>query len=227
MTKIWHISDTHGHHGMLDVPYDIDVVVFSGDESNFKDFKNTNETLDFLEWFGSLYIETKIMIAGNHSAAIYNKWIVREEIQEKGIIYLENETVIVGGIKYFGTPYTPTFNEWFFMKDRAKMYKIWDLVEPDTDVIISHGPPKGVLDLSLNPDGSLDMCGDSNLRSRILKRDLNPKAVLFGHIHNTDIIINQGVLKLSGYDTVFSNGSVVEDGKFGKITANGNIIELC
>jgi Icc-related predicted phosphoesterase len=226
MTKIWHISDTHGHHGMLDIPYDIDVVVFSGDESNTKDYTNANETLDFIEWFSSLYIETKIMIAGNHSAAIYNKWVRRSEIEEKGIIYLENESTTVNRIKYFGTPYSPTFHEWFFMKDRGKMHKVWDLMDKDVDVIISHGPPKGILDLSVNPDGSLDLCGDGNLKTRLMKKEFNPKAVLFGHIHNVGVIINQGVLKLSGFDTQFSNGSVVEDGKFGKITCNGNIIIL-
>ena len=32
--------------------------------------------------------------------------------------------------------------------------------------------------------------------------------------------------KLSICDTWFSNGSVVTDGKFGKLTSNGNIIEI-
>ena len=31
---------------------------------------------------------------------------------------------------------------------------------------------------------------------------------------------------LSGYDTVFSNGSVVTDGRFGKLSSNGNMITL-
>ena len=48
----------------------------------------------------------------------------------------------------------------------------------------------------------------------------------FGHIHNTKDVINQGILSLSGYETLFSNGSVVEDGKFGRLSSNGNIITL-
>jgi hypothetical protein len=34
------------------------------------------------------------------------------------------------------------------------------------------------------------------------------------------------MLKLSDYTTQFSNGSVVTDGKFGKLSSNGNIITL-
>lgn len=224
--NIWHISDCHGHHMMLKVPPGIDVVVHSGDESNFNDFRNTNETLDFIEWFASLEIKTKIMIAGNHSYAIFNKLVRRKEIEKKDIIYLENETKVIDGIKYFGTPYTPTFNDWVFMKDRAKMFKIWDLVEKDTDIIISHGPPKGILDVSINTNGTYDLCGDSNFKTRIMKRDFEPKLVLFGHIHNCGVVVNQGILQLSGYKTLFSNGSIVEDGKFGKITSNGNILKI-
>jgi hypothetical protein len=50
--------------------------------------------------------------------------------------------------------------------------------------------------------------------------------VLFGHIHNCKDIINAGMQKLSICDTWFSNGSVVTDGKFGKLSSNGNIIEI-
>jgi hypothetical protein len=55
---------------------------------------------------------------------------------------------------------------------------------------------------------------------------LNPKLVCFGHIHNCEDIINAGTMKLSVSDTIYSNGSVVTDGKFGKLSSNGNIFEL-
>ena len=52
-----------------------------------------------------------------------------------------------------------------------------------------------------------------------------PKLVLFGHIHNTKDIINTGTRTVFGMDTIFSNGSVVTDGKLGKLTGNGNIFD--
>ena len=32
--KIWHISDTHTFHGLLDIPENIDMVIHSGDATN-------------------------------------------------------------------------------------------------------------------------------------------------------------------------------------------------
>jgi Icc-related predicted phosphoesterase len=68
------------------------------------------------------------------------------------------------------------------------------------------------------------MCGCSALKKRVLK--IEPKLFLSGHIHNCEDIINAGTLKLSSYKTIFSNGSVVTDGKFGKLSSNGNILEI-
>ena len=50
--------------------------------------------------------------------------------------------------------------------------------------------------------------------------------MMFGHIHNNEDIVNAGIRKVYGLDTIFSNGSVVTDRKFGKLTINGNIFEL-
>jgi hypothetical protein len=55
---------------------------------------------------------------------------------------------------------------------------------------------------------------------------LKPKLCLFGHIHNNEDIINAGTMKLSNHDTIYSNGSVVTDGKFGKLSSHGNTFEI-
>jgi ABC-type uncharacterized transport system ATPase subunit len=39
-------------------------------------------------------------------------------------------------------------------------------------------------------------------------------------------ITNAGTMQLATQDTIFSNGSVLTDGRFGKLSSNGNIIEL-
>jgi hypothetical protein len=56
--------------------------------------------------------------------------------------------------------------------------------------------------------------------------EVNPKLMLFGHLHNNKDIVNAGTRKVYGLDTIFSNGSVVTDGKFGKLSSQGNIFEL-
>ena len=71
---------------------------------------------------------------------------------------------------------------------------------------------------------NLEFCGDNSLMKRMLV--LNPKLVCFGHIHNCEDIINAGTKKLSVSDTIYSNGSVVTDGKFGVLSSNGNISDI-
>jgi len=227
MKKIWHISDTHGYHDLLIVPENIDWVIHSGDFSNYFDvYKNEPEALNFLHWYGNLKIPIKILIAGNHDAyahSISKKF--KEWCDYYKIIYLENDYIILDDIKIFGSPNTPNFGNWYFMKNRAKMDKHWNKIDEDVDVFIVHGPPKGVLDLSENRERTLEYCGCNSLKNHILNR-IKPKLCLFGHIHNYKDIINAGTMKLSISNTLFSNGSVVTDRKFGTLSSNGNILYI-
>lgn len=224
--KIWHISDTHGFHRMLEIPSDIDMVIHSGDGSNFRDiYKNEVEFQDFIYWYKRVPIKYKIFIAGNHDSALEkNIFNVKKQMEDSGIIYLENSDVTIEGIKIWGSPHTPSFGNWSFMKARAKLDRVWKHIPDDTNIIVTHGPPKGILDSSFDRNNNIERCGCNALKKRIL--DIQPTLVLFGHIHNCRDIINAGTLKLSAYDTIFSNGSVVTDGKFGTLSSNGNIFEI-
>lgn len=227
MKTIWHISDTHSYHRLLKVPDNIDIVVHSGDFSNYYNvYKNEPEAKDFLQWYANLPIKHKILIAGNHDAlpALDNKSF-RQLCNDLNIIYLENESIEIEGINIWGSPYTPTFGNWYFMKDRGKLDKIWRQIPDNTDIVVVHGPPKGILDVSINVNKGVDLCGCGSLRSHILNR-VKPKLMLFGHIHNVDYVINAGTLQLSVHPTMFSNGSVVTDRKFGVLTSNGNILKI-
>ena len=56
MVKLWHVSDTHSYHSLLTVPENIDIVIHSGDFSNYKEFyKNEPEAKDFLRSYEDLY----------------------------------------------------------------------------------------------------------------------------------------------------------------------------
>jgi Icc-related predicted phosphoesterase len=111
------------------------------------------------------------------------------------------------------------------MKARHKLHDSWNNIPENTDILIVHGPPKGILDLSWSKDNQLQFCGCNSLKTHCLRR-LNLKLCLFGHIHNTEDIINAGTTKLSISNTIFSNGSVVTDGRFGKLSSNGNILKI-
>lgn len=247
--KIWHFSDTHTYHGLLKVPEDIDIAIFSGDCSNPRDiYANEQEVLNFLVWYGmEVKAKYKIFVAGNHDTSIEAKLVTRDKFKEYGIIYLENESVELNlndgwqnlansdkigstivpdkKIKIWGSPITPSFGiGWSFNKKRDKLHDLWQTIPDNTDIIISHGPPKGCLDLSFDKTGKLEFCGCEALRKRCLQ--INPKLVCFGHIHSMEGATNAGFMKLGIGDTLYSNGSVVLDGKFGKVYTHGNIFEI-
>jgi Icc-related predicted phosphoesterase len=223
--KIWHISDTHTYHNLLDVPENIDMVIHSGDATNPKNpYLSEDEMQNFIYWYSLLPIKHKVFVAGNHDVCIEKNFIKKDDFERAGIIYLENDYIEVKGIKIWGSPVTPTFGEWAFMKARHKTHELWQQIPDDTDIVVVHGPPATILDLSYNRQNELEFCGDSALRKRII--DINPKLCLFGHIHNCEDIINAGTRTLSIRDTIYSNGSVVTDGKFGKLSSNGNIFEI-
>jgi Icc-related predicted phosphoesterase len=224
--KIWHISDTHTYHDLLTIPNGIDLVIHSGDCSNPRDpYNNEPEVRDFIDWYKELPIKNKIYVAGNHDTSIEKRLVTKKDFEDNGIIYLENEYVTIEGIKIFGSPHTPAFNNWAFMKERHKLDRFWKLaIHEPCDIIVVHGPPKGCLDKSYDRVNNMESCGCKSLLNLVL--DMQPSYVCFGHIHNCKDIINAGVLKLSTCNTWFSNGSVLTDGKFGKLTSNGNILEI-
>ena len=224
--KIWHISDTHTYHGLLKVPEDIDMVIHSGDATNPRDpYVSEQEMLNFISWFGSLPIKHKVFVAGNHDLCIERNLVTKIDFMKNGIVYLENDYAEVEGIKIWGSPFTPTFGQgWAFNKKRSALHDIWKEIPDDVDIVVVHGPPKGILDLAYHQLNCIEFCGDEALRKRMYL--LNPKLCLFGHIHNNEDIINAGTMKLSNHNTIYSNGSVVTDGKFGKLSSHGNTFEI-
>jgi len=225
--KIWHISDTHTFENSLGIPEGIDMVIFSGDCSNPRDLLiNEREVRNFISWFKSLPIKYKIFIAGNHDLSIEKRRVTPENFTNNGITYLENNSTTIEGLKIWGSPITPNFGEgWAFNKDRAKMDALWSNIPEYTDIVVTHGPAMGVLDLSLDRNGNLEMCGCRSLLRHI--RRVNPKLFCFGHIHSAKGIDNAGYTVLSGSHTIYSNGSLVMDGKFDYgAVYNGNIFEI-
>jgi len=223
--NIWHISDTHGYHEKLEIPKNIDVVIHSGDATNHRSpALNEVEMIRFIQWFSRLPIKTKIYVAGNHDTSIEAGLITIKNFEEECIYYLHNTSMLVGNLLVYGSPYTPTFNDWAFNIQRHKMQKVWNNIPENVDILITHTPPKGILDLTENRDHTLERCGCASLRNIINFRE--PVLSMFGHIHNCTDIINAGVFKKSNSKTIYSNASVVTDNKFGTLSSHGNIFSV-
>ena len=225
--KIWHISDTHGFHKQLNIPEGIDLVIHTGDCSNRMDpYTNEPEVRQFIEWYEQVPIPNKIFIPGNHDTSIERNLIKGSDFISAGIHLLNHDWMNVDGIKIFGSPYTPTYGQWAFMKSRETINRVWEQIPEGMDIVAVHGPCKGILDLSRDRQNVLEFCGDGALRKHVLDR-IKPKYFLSGHIHNFEDIINTGFRYLPDYGITFSNAAGVTDRRFDLgLTYNGNIFEI-
>ncbi|MFD1770646.1 metallophosphatase domain-containing protein [Sphingobacterium suaedae] len=138
------ISDTHGKHRDLKIP-DGDILIHAGDVTRGG---TKEQVVDFLNWFTGQKHVQKIFVPGNHDFFFEeadSKKIRR--IKSKDIIYLNDSSIKINGVKFLGAPITLWFNNWAFKCNRgAEIKKHWDLIPDDTEVLITHGPPFGILD---------------------------------------------------------------------------------
>lgn len=174
--KIIAISDTHGqHHALSQLPAG-DMLIHAGDISrNGKE----NQVLDFLYWFAKQDYQYKVFIAGNHDFfferehASYIQQLIPEDI-----IYLNDSGVEIEGLNIWGSPIQPWFYDWAFNRARgADIQQHWDLIPVQTDLLITHGPPMGILDATVRGEH----VGCEGLMETIEK--IKPQVHVFGHIH--------------------------------------------
>jgi hypothetical protein len=221
MLKIIHISDTHGFHRNVKVPFG-DVLVHSGDISN-RGEKFMVE--DFIDWFVSQPHRYKVFIAGNHDIcfdenhplninhlekkilgenfyAMKPSWLLGllENLPEN-VFYLEDSGCEIEGVKFWGSPWTPWFygEYWVFNKHRYKdIREKWDLIPQGTDVVITHGPVQYKCDYVPQ---SQNFVGCSELD--YVLQDIKPILHLSGHIH-------EGYGWAYNGNTEFFNGSILD-----------------
>lgn len=174
------ISDTHTKHDTINLPSG-DILLCSGDISYTGKFE---EIASFANWFGKQKHKTKICIFGNHeltadpSSSLRN--IMINLIKENGIIYLDDSSCEIEGLKIFGSAYSLRFFDWAFQLDPGEpARKKWSDIPNDTQILITHSPPYGLMDNTSRGD----LIGCPELRKRVEELP-NLKLHLYGHNHN-------------------------------------------
>lgn len=168
------ISDTHGKHRGLNLPKG-DIIIHSGD---FCHYGSDVDTHDFLKWYKELEFEIKILIGGNHDFFAAEQSERFKEILPKEIIYLNDSGIKINEINIWGSPVQPDLIGWAFGKTRGvEMKTHWDLIPKNTDILITHTPPFGILD---KPRSGKSI-GCEELSKRL--KDLQVKFHIFGHVH--------------------------------------------
>lgn len=206
MMKIWFISDSHCQHHKLKVP-ECNMVCHCGDFSNSRNPNQSFlEVLDFLNWYGELPIKYKVLTCGNHDIFCEKHTAEFKDLcKTRGIIPLIHDVTTIEGITIVGSPYTPTYGNWAFMKKRGeKIDRMWRQLPP-CDILLTHGPSQGILDLADDIDDRkrIVQVGCKNLLNNLSR--INPKIHVCGHIHSTDRFNNYGKFEL---DRVYINCAV-------------------
>lgn len=202
-TKITFISDTHGRHDQVRIK-PCDILIHCGDVTRDTGRKSLT---DFCIWLNRQPAKLKIFIAGNHDGAFEAHRIDAEDIVQTyapGSIYLQESGIEnIGGRQIpwvWGSPYTPTFGDWHFMRQRGEDIKRhWDLIPGGIDILVTHGPPHGIMDWSVYDKIHVG-CEELAKAVEMVK----PKIHAFGHIHSC-----HGVMEKDG--VTYINASVINE----------------
>jgi Icc-related predicted phosphoesterase len=171
------ISDTHNKEPSLPSG---DVLLHSGDLT----FHGTEqETLAQIKWLGSQRsrYQDVIVVPGNHDFFIEQNFSKVEKLfKDLGITLLHNRAATLSsGIQVWGSGHTPIYQKWAFMLPQDQLAKVWEQIPQDTDILITHCPPAGILDKIASNLG----IGCVSLADKLKK--ITPKLHLFGHAHES------------------------------------------
>ncbi len=190
--KIVCLSDTHGVHDEITVP-DGDLLLHAGDLSKRG---KEHEISAFNSWLGTLPHPYKVIVAGNHDF-MFEHQAAQAEALITHALYLKNTSIEIEGLKIWGSPITPWFYDWAFNRQRgADIRRYWETIPTGIDILITHGPPQGILDTTIH--GSQVGCAD--LLEHVFR--VKPKVHLFGHIH-------EGYGQVTIDDILFVNASTL------------------
>lgn len=198
-------SDLHGN--LPEIP-ECDLLIIAGDicpdyigamqiSATDYAFHRTNGDVKQAVWYGTVFrqwledipAKNVIAIGGNHDYLFERPHILPVNMPDK-YTYLQDDYMYVGDrttdIKVYGIPWVPNLPMWAFYGgqegvDPAKL----DAIPDDTDILISHGPPRGFGDM-LNGGskwGNTDEIHVGCIHMGHTLERVQPKLFVCGHIH--------------------------------------------
>lgn len=165
------VSDTHGCHRQLELPSG-DVFLHAGDVC---DRGNRDQVIDFFRWIAGIDFQYKVLIWGNHDFDVVTGETLLPNDEEaatrirEDVTLLDQSSIRIGETLIWGIP-----------TSSSKRAENWGAIPDGVDILMTHRPPHGILDLSRpkfrGPQGS------RRLSERV--KQVRPKIHLFGHIHH-------------------------------------------
>ena len=92
---------------------------------------------------------------------------------------IQDSSVELYGLKFYGSPWTPSCGSgWAYNVPREELSAKWDMIPADTDILLTHGPPLGIMDTTFTKEKA----GSESLLHTVVER-VRPRFHIFGHIH--------------------------------------------
>lgn len=190
MPTVCFISDTHRRHREIEIP-PCDVLIHCGDFCSFRqDDRETIQDVD--EWFSEQPAKKVLCVAGNHDFELENEGFRFEHAE-----LLTDRLCQVAGLKIYGSPWCPELAGFAFFREDRGLKKAWRQIPASIDILATHTPPWGILDL---PSSQTRHLGCRHLQAELAR--VKPRFHVFGHIH-----ASAGELEQDG--TCFLNAAIV------------------
>ena len=196
-------SDTHGK-----LPPDLilpegDILIHAGDATMSG---TLHEMRQFAAWMKIQPHAVKLFVPGNHDfifqpeGRLYDDAI--DAMRDAGVEVLIDRLVFAKGLAFYGSPWTPEFGRWAFElpKSGPEIAGKWAKIPDDLDVLITHGPPWGILDVVTSGEHA----GCEMLRERLDGMKHPPRLHAMGHLHEA-----RGSLVLGA--TTFMNVAALDE----------------
>jgi len=202
--KLTLISDTHCRLRKIIVP-ESDLLLHAGDLTFQGNVQEISQELRELGRIAKNFKHGCILTPGNHDRLFENNWALAKQMcEDEGIKVLHQEGIEVEGLKIWASANSPAFCNWAFNVDRLEIAKYWAEIPDDTHVLITHGPPMGILDGVERFNGKLCEFEIEHVGCYALKERISElkqlKLHVFGHIHG-------GYGKLQVGDITYVNAS--------------------
>ncbi|MBI4821598.1 MAG: metallophosphatase domain-containing protein [Deltaproteobacteria bacterium] len=170
------VADTHlAHEERRFLVPQGDVFVHAGDLCSYGRLYELERAV---RWIRDLDFRHKIVVAGNHDWPFAREAEAARALVSEVATYLEDSGVTLEGVKFWGSPWQPAFGGWAFNLPRGRaLAEKWEMIPVDTDVLITHGPPRGFGDRTFR--GKKEGCDEL---LRCLEK-VHPPIHVFGHIH--------------------------------------------
>lgn len=192
--KICAISDLHG---TLPEIKECDLCLIAGDIVPLDIQRDRTQSIvwlfkTFLPWLKELPCQEVFIVAGNHDFEMEKNYPIMKALEYLSnfkLTYLKNDCAIFRAngeqdIKVYGSPQCHKFGNWAFMHEESFLEGLYDCVDDDIDIWLTHDTP-ALGDLDLLPPSQWNPepihAGGKSLAAAIER--IKPRYVFCGHLH--------------------------------------------